>query len=105
MLLGRTKMERAPVFATVPPVESAGAQYTFAGQTGGRQPGLPESCCRVPPRLDAVQGSSPGMACAEGRVDRQPASGIFTDLAQDSGTDRSSPEEGLLGSRANTGLP
>lgn len=42
------------------------------------------------PGLDAVQGSSPGMSSAEDRVDRESASGISTDLAQDSGTDSSS---------------
>lgn len=53
------------------------------------------------PRLDAVQGSSPGMSSAEGRGDPEPASGIVTDLAQDSGTDSSSLGKGLLGSRGN----
>lgn len=56
------------------------------------------------PRLDAVQGGSPGTSSAKGRGDCEPALGIFTDLAQDSGTDSSSLGEGLLGSRANTGL-
>lgn len=55
-------------------------------------------------RLDGVQGSSPGMSSAEGSVDREPAPGIVTHLAQDSETDSSSLEEGLLGSRGNAGL-
>lgn len=56
------------------------------------------------PQLDAVQGSSPGLSSAEGRGDHEPAPGIFTDLTQDSGTDSSSLDEGLLGSCGNTGL-
>lgn len=50
------------------------------------------------PLLDADQASVPGISSAEDRVDHEPAPGMFTDWAEGSGTDSSSPEEGLLGS-------
>lgn len=82
------------------PVESVGAQCTFTGQVCGVEDSQAcQKAAAAPSPTSAVQGSSPGMASAEGgRVGREPAPGIFTDLARGSGTDSSSLEEGLLGS-------
>lgn len=82
------------------PVESFGAQCTFTGQVCGVDDSQAcQKAAAAASPTSAVQGSPPGMSSAEGgRVGREPAPGIFTDLAQDSGTDSSSLEEGLLGS-------
>lgn len=71
-----------------------GAQSTFAGQAcgvEGSQAYQKAAAADVLPRFDAaIEGSSPGMASSEGRVDGEPTPGIVMDWALSSGTDSGS---------------